>query len=192
MEEIEQVPGLYYGEVDMNEDDIIEELDSHKWTPLSASKNSRKVQHYGYLYDYTARTVNTPGPAFIECISHLQKILTEICLDLDLIDEDYEFNQCIVNNYTTGQGISKHTDVKQYGPVIGCFTLGSGATMKFTKGATEKEIYVEPSTLYIMSGESRTHWLHEMIGRKSDKFNGEKIDRERRISITFRNVPGKK
>ena len=48
-----------------------------------------------------------------------------------IINKDYIFNQCIVNNYLSGQGISQHTDIKSYGDIIGCFTLGGGATMTF-------------------------------------------------------------
>jgi len=88
-----------------------------------------------------------------------------------------------------GQGISKHIDVKSYGNIIGCFTLGSGATMIFRKGNVTKEIYVESNSLYIMSGECRYNWTHEMIGKKSDIVNGIKISRDRRISVTFRNTP---
>lgn len=84
------------------------------------------------------------------------------------IDDNYSFNQCIVNNYEAGQGISKRTDVSSYGDVIGCYTFGSGATMVFKKYTEKYELYVEPNSLYIMSGDARYKWTHEMLGKHSD------------------------
>jgi alkylated DNA repair dioxygenase AlkB len=60
--------------------------------------------------------------------------------------------------------------------------------MKFTYNGEHKEIYVKPNSLYIMSGDSRYVWSHSMPVKKSDVVNGIKIKRDRRISITFRNV----
>ena len=106
-----------------------------------------------------------------------------------LFTENYKINQCIVNNYSVGQGISKHIDVKSYGNVIGCFTINSGATMIFRHLDKSINLYVEPNSLYIMSGEARYLWSHEMTTNKYDKINDTMNKRDRRISITFRNVP---
>jgi alkylated DNA repair dioxygenase AlkB len=76
-----------------------------------------------------------------------------------------------------------------YGPVVAAFTLGSGAEMVFRRGGEVESLYVEPGSLYIMSGDARSKWTHEMPGRKSDMVDGKKIPRGRRISVTFRNVP---
>ena len=100
---------------------------------------------------------------------------------MDLQRKLYVFNQCIINNYYKGQGISPHIDVTSYGGVIGCFTLGSGAIMKFSYGDEDVEIYVKPNSVYIMSGDSRYKWKHSMPVKKTRK--------DRRVSITFRNVP---
>ena len=67
------------------------------------------------------------------------------------------------------------------------------AEMSFGRKKEEVNIYPEPRSLYIMSGECRSKWVHCMRGRKSDpnpkKEGGEKrIKRSRRISITFRMV----
>jgi len=51
--------------------------------------------------------------------------------------------------------------------------------MRFQKGSEKYDIEIKPKSLYIMSGESRYKWTHEMIKNKNS---------ERRISITFRNV----
>jgi alkylated DNA repair dioxygenase AlkB len=113
----------------------------------------------------------------------------EYCLQENLIDPSHEFNQCIINKYEPGQGINKHIDIKAYGPVIGCFTFGSGAVMTFRRKDEVHHLYVKPNSLYIMSGESRLLWTHEMPSRKSDMVEGKKIPRGLRISVTFRHVP---
>lgn len=183
--------GLYYLNDFITEDfssDIIKSLDEGQWIPLSESANSRLVQHYGYLYDYKTRRVDTPTTPFSSVISELSDKLKKVCVEMGLVDEEYMFNQCIVNNYQPGQGISKHIDIKSYGPVIGCYTLGSGSHMRFSKGDTTRDIYVEPNSLYIMSGDSRSNWTHEMMSRKSDIVDGDRVGRGRRISVTFRSV----
>ena len=185
------IPGLYYFEdIVADSQSLIEELDKQMWTPLSTSKNSRLVQHYGYLYDYKNYSIRTKGPDFTPPIIALSQLLSNICIENNIISAN-TFNQCIVNNYNPGQGISKHIDLKTFGPIIGCFTLGGGATMRFTKDGNCKDIYVKPNSLYIMSGDARYLWTHEMLARKTDVVPpaSKKIKRERRISITFRNVP---
>ena len=177
------VPGLFYveniEEIEENATNIIEELDNLNWD-----------QHYGYKYSYNSRKVVIdnncePIPEFLKIF---QNILTNICLQLNITNETYVFNQCIVNNYLVGQGISPHIDLTTFGEVIGCFTIGSGTTMKFTYNGEHREIYVKPNSLYIMSGDSRYVWSHSMPAKKTDTVNGIKIKRDRRISITFRNV----
>ena len=184
------VPGLFYIE-DIKEDtsNVMNELDKLQWVPLTNSKNSRVVQHYGFKYNYTTYNIREKCEELPEFLHFFRDLLTDICFDLKITDDKYVFNQCIINNYTTGQGISPHIDVKSYGGVIGCFTIGSGTTMVFQKDNQEVEVYVKPNSLYIMSGDARYVWRHSMPSRKSDEVNGKKIDRSRRVSLTFRNVP---
>lgn len=185
-----EIPGLYYlDKIPIDTTNTPNDLDTCQWIPLSDSANSRLVQHYGYKYNYATNQINekcNPIPPFL---NQYKELLHNICLQLKIIDSTYEFNQCIVNNYLQGQGISPHIDVKKYGGVIGCFTLGSGATMVFEHKNEKKEVYVKPNSLYIMSGDARMIWKHSMISRKSDTVDDIKIKRGRRISITFRNVP---
>lgn len=185
-----EINGLFYvDDVNENNNDIIEQLDKLKWSPLSNSINSRVVQHYGYKYNYATYKINEKCDDLPEFLNIFKNKLTDICIKLNIIDTSYNFNQCIVNNYDVGQGISPHIDVKSYGDVIGCFTLGSGAIMKFTNKDETFEIYAKPNSLYIMSGDARYKWCHSMPIKKYDIVNGDKITRKRRISITFRNVP---
>ena len=165
---------------------LIAALDQGGWKSVTDSENSRKYQHFGSTYDYVRRKIvdgAEPIPAFLApVVAHLQAFCAEQGLPS-------EFNQCIVNDYQPGQGINKHTDIKAYGPVIGCYTFGSGATMIFRKGDEVFHQYVEPNSLYVMSGESRSDWTHEMPSRKSDMVGGARVARSRRVSITFRFAP---
>jgi alkylated DNA repair dioxygenase AlkB len=185
------ISGLYYVDnIKQDTNDTITELDKNPWTALSNASNSRLVQHYGYKYNYATYQINEPCEPLPSFLQSYQKLLYDLCISLNLITHDYKFNQCIVNNYLQGQGISAHIDVKKYGGVIGCFTIGSGVMVHFEKDGEKKEVYVKPNSLYIMSGDSRYVWRHSIPSRKSDMVEGKRMDRGRRISITFRNVPG--
>jgi alkylated DNA repair dioxygenase AlkB len=104
------------------------------------------------------------------------------------IFEKTKLNQCIVNKYEPKQGISAHIDKTTFGPVIVCFTLNSGTTMTFSRMVGDiKEViekYVEPNSVYLMTGESRYLWKHEIKSRLTDN----RIKRKTRISVTFRTV----
>jgi alkylated DNA repair dioxygenase AlkB len=182
------IQGLYYTE-GVQGDGIIAALDKGNWSSVTDSINSRKYQHYGFTYNYKTRKIDEVCDPLPEVLIPLQQELTSFCKQHGLIDDTYLFNQCIVNDYQPGQGINKHTDIKAYGAVIGCYTFGSGAMMTFRNKDRVENIYVKPNSLYVMSGESRYLWTHEMPSRKSDMVDGKKILRDRRVSVTFRYAP---
>jgi len=189
---IPSVSGLFYCDhLSIDQRGIARQLDSLPWKKVSDSANSRRVQQFGYVYNYAKRSIaekTDPIPPFL---LDLKKLLTDICIDMNIISDDYDFNQCLVNEYQAdlSHGISAHKDDAAYGPVVAAFTIGSGAEMLFKRGDAVESIYVKPDSLYIMSGDARDKWTHEMPGRKSDMVDGKKIPRGRRISVTFRNVP---
>ena len=154
---------------------LIDAIDQQSW--LNDLK--RRVQHYGYKYDYKARAV-TPSSYIGPLPDWVEKIATRLPFTAD---------QAIVNEYEPGQGISAHVDcVPCFGDMIASLSLSSGAIMQFTNAGNKEEIYLEPRSLIILSGEARYKWTHAIPARKSDMVNGFKIDRGRRISLTFRSV----
>lgn len=154
---------------------LIKAIDQQPW--LNDLK--RRVQHYGYKYDYKARWV-TPS----SYIGPLPEWIKSIADKLP-----FKADQAIVNEYLSGQGISAHVDcVPCFGDMIASLSLGSGAVMQFTNAEHKEEIYLEPRSLFVLSGEARYQWTHAIPARKSDMVNGFKIERERRISLTFRSV----
>jgi alkylated DNA repair dioxygenase AlkB len=149
------------------EQELIAIIDSLPW--LSDLK--RRVQHYGFKYDYKVR-------------GNLQK-LGELPEFLKKIDVGFPFNQVIINEYEAGQGIAPHIDLPfVFGGVIASLSLGSPAVMEFTKGSSKIPIILPQRSLLAMQKEARYEWKHSIPARKSD--NG--IPRLRRISLTFRNV----
>ena len=158
---------------------------SNDWQCVGIPEKSRKVLQYGFEYKYRSAQTDievTPIPAVIDELRVLIKSINNI-------PEELPFNQCIINRYLPGQGISPHVDSPQFEDYICCFTMGSGGTMVFQHPTHGKyELFVEPRSVYLMSGEARYKWKHSMSGKKSDRVNDKKLLRETRISVTFRSV----
>lgn len=100
-------------------------------------------------------------------------------------------DQIIINEYQSGQGISTHIDcVPCFSNTIASLSLGSPCVMDFAHSETGKKssLLLEPRSLLVLSGDARYLWQHSIAGRKTDRFNGQTIQRTRRISLTFRKV----
>ena len=177
------IPGLQYipDYISNNQEkQLIDIIDAQEW--LTDLK--RRVQHYGYKYDYTARSINSGHyiGAIPDWLSPLCQKLLEDKLFISLPD------QVIINEYLPGQGISLHIDcIPCFAEVICSLSLLSSCVMEFI----EKEkvsILLEPRSLVILSDQARYHWKHGIAARKVDIYDGNKIMRQRRISITFRTI----
>lgn len=178
------IEGLQYIPEFITQDEeraLIESIDQNPW--LTDLK--RRVQHYGYKYDYKARSVT--NDAYIgelpDWIVPIAQRLHEQGIFEHLPD------QAIVNEYEPGQGISAHIDcVPCFGGTIVSASLNSGATMQFTNARTGKkeELYLQERSVIVLQGPARYEWTHAIPGRKSDVVSGVKVERSRRISITFR------
>lgn len=143
------------------------------WKSVGSSKHSRRVLHYGYSYSYTTTYITKTNP-----IPDLYQFILERIKIKNL-------EQLIINEYLPGQGIAPHIDSSSFGPEIACLTLNSGIQIDFIRPNYDKySIYVEPNSLYIMSGESRTHWKHGIAPRKKDG----NVIRDTRYSLTFRSI----
>lgn len=147
----------------------------------------RRVQHYGWRYDYRERRVTDDmrlGP--------LPKWLTTAAEAVgDLMEFDRQPDQVIVNEYLPGQGISAHVDCEPcFGPAVASLSLGGRTEMVFrhrTSGE-RRSLMLEPLMLLILSSEARYDWTHEIPARKSDMIEGARQLRKRRVSLTFRTV----
>lgn len=158
-------------------DALVETIDAQPWRVDLA----RRTQHYGYVYDYRARTVDAsahlgPLPRWLDRIAvHLERdgIIGAVP------------DQAIINEYTPGQGIASHIDcVPCFGDVVISLSLGSSVVMDLKRGDQSVPIWLEPRSLLMLRGAARYDWGHGIAKRSSD----ETRRRERRLSITFRRV----
>lgn len=161
---------------------LLNTIDEQPW--LTDLK--RRVQHYGWKYDYAARRVDASmrlGPP--------PRWLMDYCKRLY---DDGHFpkipDQVIINEYQPGQGIAPHVDcIPCFEETIASLSVGSACVMDFTHPSTGEKIaqLLEPRSLLIFSGDARFQWRHGIAARKTDKYQGQVIQRGRRISLTFRN-----
>jgi alkylated DNA repair dioxygenase AlkB len=172
------IPGLQYVPdfiTAAEEQTLVEIIDQQPW--LHDLK--RRVQHYGYKYDYKARAVTADsylGPLPDWFMSVTRRL-------------PFKPDQAIVNEYLPGQGISAHVDcVPCFADTIASLSLGSRAVMQFTNGQEKHGLYLEPRSLIILSGPARYEWMHAIPARKADVAQGFKIERKRRLSLTFRTI----
>lgn len=162
---------------------LLSAIDAAPW--LSDLK--RRVQHYGWRYDYRARRVRAedrlgPLPGW------LGGIAARLC-------ENGLFpappDQAIVNEYLPGQGIAPHVDCEPcFGPIIASLSLGSGCEMRFDALATgaRTALRLKRQSLLVLSGPARYEWRHGIPARKSDPASQGRASRDRRVSITFRTI----
>ena len=87
---------------------------------------SRRVQHYGFRYDYRGRSAgrHAPAPAFPRWADVVADRLTPLF-------DGRRPEQCIVNEYRPGQGIGMHADHASFGGIVVSLSLGDAWTMNF-------------------------------------------------------------
>ena len=181
------ISGLQYVENYINEVQhnwLLTRINEQQW--LDDLK--RRVQHYGFKYDYKARRVNL-NMRIGELPEWLEKLNQKLHKDGHMPEKA---DQVIVNEYEPGQGISSHIDCEPcFKNTIVSLSLGSGCVMNFTNkfDKTKKiPVWLAPGSLVVLRDESRYEWLHGIAARKWDEWNGQKYVRERRVSLTFRKV----
>lgn len=189
LENAQQIEGLkiLFDFISKDEEkELLNNIDQSEW--LTDLK--RRVQHYGYKYDYKARRIDQSF--FIGEIPMWMKFLLDRLQQQNIID--FVPDQAIINEYINDQGIAAHIDCEPcFGDTIISISLGGQCVMNFQKKQSSPEqekipLLITPHTLIVMTGESRYDWYHGIAGRKSDKFNGQTYKRQRRVSITFRKV----
>jgi alkylated DNA repair dioxygenase AlkB len=180
------IEGLKYIEDYISEQEetaLIHQIDQEVW--LDDLK--RRVQHYGYKYDYKKRNIDASMK-----IGNLPFWAESLATNLkEQGYMPYLPDQLIVNEYFPGQGIAAHIDCEPcFDDTIISLSLGSHCTMEFTHKDKSQHLtlILNRRSLLVMSGEARYEWLHGIKGKQSDLVNEVKTYRDRRISLTFRKI----
>ena len=148
---------------------------------------SRRVQHYGWRYDYSERTITSdmrigPLPDWLQA-------LAQRLYETGFFDRPPE--QVIVNEYEPGQGIAMHTDHPGFGPAVATVSLGDEWQMDFSRSGDKAEakshMMLGRRSALILTGEARKKWRHGIAKRKTEGPSRER-NRKRRLSLTFRTI----
>ena len=124
------VPGLRYlpGFLSPSEqEDAIRRIDANDGAWLTDL--SRRVQQYGWRYDYAARAVTAdmrigPLPDWLQTLA--ERLYEAGCFDRAP-------EQVIINEYEPGQGIAMHADHPGFGPAVAMVSLGDDWEMDFSR-----------------------------------------------------------
>ncbi len=163
---------------------LVDSLDQEPWiTDLK-----RRVQHYGYRYDYQARRVN-----FEDRIGDLPSWCQDLASRVGT--EFFQGNtpdQLIINEYQGAQGIAPHVDCEPcFMDGIITISLLEPCRMDFVHLQSSEKLscILPPGSLLLMAGESRYDWTHGIRPNKNTVLDdGTRISRDRRLSLTFRRV----
>ena len=184
---LDKIKGLQYFPnflSEIEEVEILRAVESESW--LDDLK--RKVQHYGFKYDYKSRSIDESYR--IGSLPSWSQFVIERMLSQKIID--YQPDQLIINKYQPGEGIAMHVDCEPcFTDTIISLSLGSDIIMNFKKlesEDTKKSVFLQRRSLVVLSGESRYQYHHGIAPRKTDKFNGQIKKRSTRVSLTFRKV----
>jgi alkylated DNA repair dioxygenase AlkB len=165
------------------EHELVALLDAGEWS----TELKRRVQHFGYRYDYKARLVTED--AYLGRLPDWLRALGERLVARGVFEEIPD--QVIANEYLPGQGISAHVDcVPCFDDTIVSVSMLSSCEMVFRRqeDGERRTVLLEPGSAMILKSEARYGWTHEIPARKADIFEGRRYERQRRISLTFRKV----
>ena len=147
---------------------------------------SRRVQHYGWRYDYKARVI-TPDMRIGALPDWLAKVAQELYNKTGRFDRVPE--QVIVNEYESGQGIAPHIDHPGFGPTVCTISLLDDWNMDFYEDWKDKiPVLLRKGSCVLLTGLARSVWQHGIAPRRSEVMENGRRPRERRLSMTFRTV----
>ena len=181
------VPGMRYLRSFLSpdeQDDFIRRIDENEGAWLTDL--SRRVQHYGWRYDYQARAITSdmrigPLPDWLQALA--QRLYEET----DLFERPPE--QVIVNEYEPGQGIAMHTDHPGFGSAVAMVSLGDDWEMDFSRTGDRppatSRVMLERGSALILTEDARKKWRHGIAKRRKERSGRQ---RKRRLSLTFRTV----
>ena len=187
LQPVAAVPGLTYAEgflTPAQQADCVQRIDAAEgeWR----NDLSRRVQHYGWRYDYKARAI-TPDMHLGALPDWLSVLAQRLYAETGIFEKPPE--QVIVNEYLPGQGIATHIDHPGFGPTVCMVSLLDDWEMDFSENWKDKSAALLPrGSCVLLNGPARSKWQHGIAPRKSELLNGGRRPRQRRLSLTFRTV----
>ena len=181
---IEKVPGLF-----LIKDFITQAEETLLWSEVNKLPWTKFGSRYRMLLGWIHDRDNEGKMTKIGDLPESFQFVIDRILEDKIMDNRPE--QCVINSYEPGQGISPHIDrVEDFGRQVTGLSLGSDVVMEFIGPKGEKvELLVPRRSIYLMEGDARYKWKHSMPQRKKDKLeNGLMNVRKKRISLTFREV----
>jgi alkylated DNA repair protein (DNA oxidative demethylase) len=177
---VEPPPGLLYVPELLSESeesvlvDELERLEFHE-IRMHGVVAKRTARHFGLDYDYERRAIVRevdPVPDWI------LPVRAKAAAMADLPPEDLV--EALVQRYPEGAPIGWHRDAPMFEQVLGVSLL-SPSRLRFRRGPVgERETYeltLAPRSGYVLSGEARRKWEHQIPPAKSLRY-----------SITFRTL----
>ncbi len=145
----------------------------------------RRVQHYGFQYDYRGATAPVPAAPFPRWAGVMaERLRAHFAGALPV--------QCIVNEYRPGQGIGMHADHADFGPTVASLSLGASWPMRFRRrdtrpyardGLPGDEVAVLPRrSVLVLAGVARHRFMHGIDRTDTAR------ETVTRISATFRTL----
>ena len=176
------VPGLVYRRDFLSAHEqrsLLARIDGQPWR----SDLRRRVQHYGWRYDYRARAVDAsmrlgPLPGWAAALA--DRLVRE-----ELVARPPD--QLIVNEYVGAQGIARHVDAPGFADGIVSISLGEAWQMMFRNGDRRVALVLACGSALVLFGEARYRWTHEIPARRFEP-GPPRFERGRRVSLTFRRV----
>ena len=144
----------------------------------------RRVQHYGWKYDYASRFVTKDMQ-----VGPLPDFIRDVAARLRERGWFYRTpDQVIVNEYDPAkkQGISPHVDRECFGPTVATLSLGDAWPMEFAatdwsrqrvsqekatqeKATQEKiELVLDVGSILVLTGDARSKWTHGIAPRQTE------------------------
>ena len=186
-----EIPGLVYKPDFITEEEetkLLACIDGAEWS----TELRRRVQHYGWRYDYKQRQIDESMRLgeLPEWARELGRRLVNEGLMRDLPD------QVIVNEYRGKQGISRHIDQpRSFAEHVATISLIETWGMVFRRRGSKEKIEkpLERRSVAVLTGDARYKWTHEIPSNRANEPRMEQgkrrwVKRTRRISLTFRTV----
>lgn len=150
---------------------LVEHLEKLAWQDviMYGVTARRMVVHFGYDYAYDSWQIE-PTREIPEWLQEVQRRAATIA---GVPAKNFE--QVLIARYPDGAGIGWHRDAPMFGaPVLG-ISLGERGLMKFRRGRVgDWEVYrlwLQPRSLYIIDGQSRSAWQHSLMPMKGLRFS---------------------